>query len=96
MYAAHSTLCLTFHLASAHNKCSRRFFKDGGWAVCIPKPMAEIVRGGFCSYAESDGVDDDHPRKPGRPRKWPKPVGDFVGPRRPVGRPRKHHDSTPL
>ena len=73
-------------------------FKDGGWIGCMPKPMAELVALGLCKDDKAHSlkaalnrvVTTDQPRKPGRPRKWPKPVGEFVGPKRPVGRPRKH------
>lgn len=78
--------------------------KDGGWTGCMPKPMVELVALGLCGEDPAQTMkatwvrilDDGHPRKPGRPRKWPKPIGDFVGPKRPRGRPRKHFEPSQL
>lgn len=74
--------------------------KDGGWVGCMPKPMAELIALGLCKddaahtlkSTLSRVAQTDKPRKPGRPCKWPKPIGPFVGPKRPVGRPRKRKD----
>ena len=73
-------------------------FKDGGWTGCMPKPMAELVALGLCKDDKANSlktainrvVTTEQPKKRGRPPKWPKPVGEFVGPKRHVGRPRKH------
>ena len=88
----------TFRLRKFKDKAP--VIKDRGWAGCMPQAMADLAALGLCGEdptrtpkeAVTRIVGDGHPRKPGRPGKWPKPVGDFVGPKRPRGRPRKSHE----
>ena len=61
---------------------------DGQWVNTTQEALEIMEALGLCEPAPKP-----EPRPRGRPRKVKQPRPEFVGPKRPVGRPRKHHNT---
>lgn len=88
----------TFRRVSCKDK--EPVYDDDGWVGCMPKPMAELAALKLCRECEEHKskavvqrvINDETPRKRGRPRKHP--MQNTNQPKRPRGRPRKNYTPT--